>query len=100
VVRWDPPPWALSHDVIRGDVANLAPGTGGTVDLGPVVCIEDDSTDATTVGFEDTVQPTQGEVLFYLYRGWGGDLVGDGTWGEGTGGAERVPSGGACADGP
>jgi hypothetical protein len=99
VVAWNPLPWALSYDVIRGNVANLAPGMGGTVDLGPVVCIEDDSDDATTFGFEDEVQPAPGEVLFYLHRGWGGDLVGDESWGEGTGEAERVPASGSCTDG-
>jgi len=100
VVRWDPLPWALSYDVIRGDVANLAAGGGGTVDLGAVVCIEDDSIDATTVGFEDPVQPSAGQVLFYLFRGYGGDLVGDLSWGQGSNGDERIPGGGSCADGP
>jgi hypothetical protein len=73
---------------------------GGTVDLGAVVCVEDDSEDATTVGHEDPVQPSAGQVLFYLFRGYGGDLVGDLSWGQASNGDERIPGGGSCTDGP
>lgn len=100
LVRWDPLPWALRYDVIRGDVSSLSPGTGGTVDLGSVVCLEDNSEDARTLGDEDAAQPVPGQVFFYLFRGWGGEFVGDGSWGEGSGEAERVPGSGSCTEGP
>ena len=41
-----------------------------------------------------------GQVLFYLVRAWGGDLVGDDGWGRGSGDAERVPGAGDCPTGP
>jgi hypothetical protein len=100
VVRWDPLPWALRYDVVRGDVVNLSAGEGGSVDLGVVVCLENDSADATTFGFADDAEPGIGEALFYIYREWGGELVGDGNWGTGSGGAERTPTSGACPEGP
>jgi Tol biopolymer transport system component len=99
LVQWDPSPWALGYDVIRGDLASLAAGVGGTVDLGVVVCIEDDSSDAMTTA-DDSAELAPGEGFFYLYRGDPGDLIGPGSWGEGMGGAERVPAGGECPGGP
>ena len=56
-LRWVHESGPLRYDVIRGDVALLADGLAGTVDLGPVTCIEDDSPDADTIGFEDGVDP-------------------------------------------
>lgn len=94
VVRWDPTPQALRYDVIRGDVADLSTGAGA-VDLGQVVCLEDDSPDNTTQGFEDPTEPTPGQAFFYLLRESQGVLAAPGTWGTGAGG-ERLPSGGDC----
>jgi hypothetical protein len=99
LLQWDPSPWALGYDVIRGDLAALGPGVGGTVDLGAVVCIEDDSSDAMTT-VDDSAELAPGQGFFYLYRGDPGDLVGPGSWGQGLGGAERVPAGGECPGGP
>ncbi|MCP3978982.1 MAG: hypothetical protein GY716_06570 [bacterium] len=96
LVSWDAEPRPQSYDVIRGDVADLASLPGGTVDLGSVVCLEDDSLDTDTQGFEDAISPTPGQTFFFLYRGqeWtGGD---PGSWGEGSAGGERVASAGAC----
>ena len=93
-VRWDAEPNPRRYDVIRGDVANLA-AAGGTVELGPVVCLEDDSPDTDTTGFEDDLQPSPGQVFFFLYRGSQGTLDGPGSWGQGADG-ERVAGMGGC----
>ena len=96
VARWDAEPRGLRYDVVRGDVANLQPGAGNTVDLGTVLCLEDDSTDNQTLGFEDPLQPALGQVLFYVYRATQGMNDGPGSWGRGTGDAERVAGTGDC----
>ena len=84
--------------MIRGDVASVASGAPGTTDLGTVVCIEDDSDDTSTSGFEDAFQPVSGQVLFYLYRGdVGPGLPGEG-WGQSSSGDVRTPGAGSCAD--
>lgn len=95
VVRWSVQPGPLHYDVVRGDVANLSAGAGGTVDLGAVVCLEEDSPDNSTVGFEDAAQPAVGQVFFYLTRGALGSLIGPGSWGDGSGNAERLTA--ACS---
>ena len=97
VVTWDVDPRAVRYDVIRGDVANLQAGAGGTVDLGPVVCLENDSEDLSTAGFEDPLQPSGGQVLFYVLRGSQGVLDGPGSYGQGSAGGERLPAAGDCA---
>ena len=95
VVYWDFEPHAVRFDVIRGDVANL--GLDGTdIDLGPVICLENDSVDANTVGFEDPQEPAIGQTFFYLYRGTQGVLDGPGSWGPSSTGAERVGGPGEC----
>lgn len=96
VVSWDPEPQPLRYDVIRGGVANLHSGANQTVDLGAVVCLEDNSPDTSTLGFEDVLQPAAGQVFFYLYRGSQGVGDGPGSWGQGTGARERVAAAGDC----
>jgi Tol biopolymer transport system component len=96
VVTWDVEPSPVRYDVIRGDVAGLQTGPANTVDLGAVVCLEDDSPDATTAGFEDPDEPAPGQAFFFLYRGSQGIDDGPGTWGQGTGVAERVAGAGSC----
>lgn len=59
-MTWDPDPESLRYDVVRGEVAGLQI-SGATVDLGSVVCIEDDSPDNHTRGFEDAAQPAPGQ---------------------------------------
>ena len=83
-------------NVIRGDVASLRPGPANTVDLGPVVCLENDSPDADIKGFEDPVEPLVGHAFFFLYRGSRGLNYGPGSWGQSSSGHERVPGAGAC----
>jgi hypothetical protein len=87
----------IRYDVLRGDVANLGPGVGSTIDLGPVVCVEDDSPDGSTAGSEDVPQPAPGHAFFYLYRGTNGLNYGPGSWGQGSAGGERTPGGSTCA---
>jgi Tol biopolymer transport system component len=96
VVEWDPDPRALHYDVIRGDVASLAAGPGDTVDLGTVVCLENDTINTNTAGAEaDADQPGPGQVFFFLRR-WTQGVGDNPSYGQGSGGAERVPSGGDC----
>ena len=97
LVSWDPEPKPVRYDVIRGDLASVGPGAGGSVDLGAVACIEDNSPDTSTSGFEDALQPASGRVLFYLYRGTQGLADLPGSWGQGSGGSERSAGVGACA---
>lgn len=96
VVAWDVEPSWLLYDVIRGDVANLQAG-GGAVDLGSVVCVENDSPNANTAGSEDTLQPAPGQVLFYLYRGIDDIDLGTGSYGRSNAGDERLPAAGDCS---
>jgi Tol biopolymer transport system component len=96
VVAWDAEPQAIAYDLIRGDVAALS-RDGGTVDLGPVTCVENDSRDLDNVESEDATQPAPGQVFFYLLRGSPGPLVGPGSYGQGSGGRERVAASGDCA---
>ena len=90
-------PAATSYDFVRGNVADLSESWRG-VDVGSVVCLEDDSPDADTRGFEDLDQPATGQVFFYLYRGSPGVNVGPGSYGQSCGGLEREPASGGCAD--
>ena len=97
LVSWIPESGPIRYDVIRGDVANLQDGGGGTVDLGAVVCLEDDSPDADTEGFEDAVDPAVGQAYFFLYRGSVGLDVGPGSFGTAKDGRVRVAGSGNCA---
>ncbi len=72
VVRWTVEPQFALYDVIRGDLANVRI-LGDTVDLGPVVCLENDSRDNSTAGHEDPAEPAPGPgVLLPLPRLPGG----------------------------
>ena len=97
LVSWDFEAGPIRYDVIGGDVANLAPGLPGTVDLGPVACLENDSPDADTRGFEDAAIPPAGHAFFFLFRGSRGINYGPGSWGQSSAGAERAPGPGVCA---
>ena len=94
---WEHEAGALRYDVIRGDVSNISHGMGQNADLGPVVCLENDSPDATIAGHEDATQPPPGRAFFYLYRGTRGLEVGPGSWGTTRGGGERIPGSGSCS---
>jgi len=87
-IRFTPEPGecALHYDLIRGDLRNLAPGIGGTVELGEVVCLLD-GLPTTTVVDPEGPAPSQG--FFYLYGVAG-------NWGASSSGAPRVAGSGDC----
>jgi subtilisin family serine protease len=60
-------PIAQSYDFVRGSLSALVESADG-VDLGEVVCMENDSADADTLGNEDTEIPQPGEGFYYLAR--------------------------------
>lgn len=93
---WDAESGPIRYDVIRGDVASLAFAGDGTVDLGAVICLEDDSHDNDTSGFEDAALPAADRVFFYVYRGSQGTDDGPGSYGGASGDQERVPASGGC----
>jgi len=95
VLSWDPSPFSLRYDVVRGSIANLAIA-GSTVNLGPVSCLEDDSPDAHTKGHGDPANPAPGQAFFYLYRGSVGFDAAAGSYGQGSGGKERIAGTGGC----
>jgi len=96
-VSWDVEAGPIRYDVLRGNVSNLSPGSPGTVSLGPVLCLENDSPDADTAGFADTENPPAGQAFFYLYRGWPGLKVGPGSYGKSSDSSERVAGAGDCS---
>ena len=66
------------------------------MNLGPVICLEDDSPDADTIGFEDLEDPNPGEGFFYLFRGSQGVGDGPGSWEQASDGSERLAGQGEC----
>jgi hypothetical protein len=96
VISWEIESGPLRYDVVRGNVQNLA-FSGADVTLGPVVCLENDSPDASTSGFGDAALPAAGQSFFFLYRGSQGLNFGPGSWGTGSQGAERVAGSGSCS---
>jgi hypothetical protein len=67
LLRWNFLGSGITYDVIRGDVGALR-SAGGIVDLGVVSCIENDSTDLTTMSFADALVPLTGSAFFYEVR--------------------------------
>jgi hypothetical protein len=90
VLTWDSVPGGTGavYDVARGDVANL----GGSVDLGPLTCIENDSSDTDTAGSPDETAPAPGQAFFYVVRFQLG--LSEGEWGRGSDDGVRTGSGG------
>jgi len=93
--EWDPVPGGSGaiYDFVRGDLANLT-GSASAVDLGNLICIENDSADTSTAGHADTAVPAPGTAFFYLVRSQQGAAIG--SWGFGSEGGERAGTGG-CA---
>ena len=85
---------ASSYDFIRGDLASLSETSGG-VDAGTVVCLENDSADASTAGNEDTDTPAPGAAFIYLGRF--NSFVGAGRYGGSTLNRDRNAALGDCA---
>ena len=86
-------PVADSYDFMRGDVGALSESAAG-VDLGTVICLEDDSPDPDTAGDEDTGIISPGEVFFYVGRF--NAAPGPGSFGGSSQNRDRAPSSGGC----
>ena len=93
VMRWGLLPGA-AFDVIRGRIRSIVPGPGG-VDLGAVVCLADDITEADSANYPDTVDPAENDVFFYLVRPVTGGVPGDYT--VSSDGRVGIPSSGGCS---
>jgi Tol biopolymer transport system component len=96
VVSWDTESGPAFYDAIRGDRASLGFRGDGSVDLGTVVCLAEDSTVPSTASSPDPVTPLPGQVFFYLYRATPGASAGPGSYGKSSSGGERTPSFGGC----
>jgi hypothetical protein len=88
-------PLAESYDFVRGDLGVFTE-TGPGVDLGAVLCLEDDSPDPDTVGGnEDAVIPSPGTGFFYLSRFTA--APGAGQYGGSSRNRDRYAASGDCA---
>jgi hypothetical protein len=65
VVTWGAVTGVQTFDVIRGDLSAIAE-TPVVINLGSVACIEDNSGDLNTVGWDDSASPPPNEGFFYL----------------------------------
>jgi hypothetical protein len=72
-------------------VSNLG-GDAGGVNLGPLICIENDSADETSQTTPDVDVPASAAAFFYVVRVHYG--AGIGPWGFGSEGQERTGTGG------
>lgn len=88
VISFSSAPGEPTYDVVRGDLSQLRI-QGAQVDLGQVICIEENSANGTTAEFPDAATPETGLGFFYLARFNLGYSVG--SYGQGTGAMERVP---------
>jgi subtilisin family serine protease len=87
-------PLADSYDFIRGDLSSLSESAAG-VNLGTVLCLENDSPDPDTIGGnEDTEMPSVGEAFFYLGRF--NSVAGAGQYGGSSQNRDRSSSIGGC----
>ncbi len=87
LLKWNFLGTAYRYDVARGSLRNLA-SAGDSVELGPLLCVEDNSADIKTAGREDAETPLPGEAFFYVARGV---LAGvPGPYGHSSDGRERL----------
>jgi len=91
LAEWNDVPGG-SYSVIRGDLHRIA-AAGGVIDLQSVTCIEADSADTTTTGFEDTELPESDRAFFYLVEYFDGVSR---SLGAATDGRPRAAGHGAC----
>jgi hypothetical protein len=94
-LMWDADAEVVRYDAVRGDVANLAVA-GGVIDLGAVTCLADDRPHLDTTPHPDPAEPSPGQAFFYVLRGSRGLWDGPGSYGQGSGGRERVAGSGGC----
>jgi len=92
VVRWPAVSGAESYDVIRGELNNVVE-TSVVINLGTVVCIEANSTDEITLGWEDDELPGPGRAFFYVVEYYDGISS---TYGTESAGKPRAPGLGDC----
>ena len=92
VVSWAVVPDAEVYDVIRGELSNVVE-TGVVINLGTVVCIEANSTDESTQGWEDGELPQPGQAFFYVVEYYDGVSS---TYGAESAGMPRAPGPGDC----
>lgn len=67
VFRWQTLGPGVLYDVVRTGLDSLQPA-GGDIDLGVVLCLENDSTDLSHRGLGDATDPPAGEAFVYLAR--------------------------------
>jgi len=91
-VSWPAVSGAESYDVIRGQLNNVVE-TGMEINLGTVVCIEANSTDENTLGWEDGSLPEPGQAFFYVAEYFDGISS---TYGTEDASKPRVPGVGDC----
>ena len=93
VFRWQTLGPGVLYDVVRGGIAALQ-SIGGTIDLGVVLCLENDSTDLSHRGLGDAAEPAAGEAFIYLSRQ---DPAGGGIgYGFSSSHEPRLPASGDC----
>lgn len=98
IVGWPAESGPLRYDVLRGQVDELSYRTDGTVSLGNVECLDDNSMDVVTVqhGDQTDPEPFPGRAYFFLVRSSLGLNLGPGSWGTSNTGEERSPTTGDC----
>ena len=89
-----PVPGASSYDFVRGDLAALSE-TSAAVSLGSVLCLENNSVDASTSGPNTTADPNPGQAFFYVARF--NAAPGAGSYGGSSRHRDRSPVTGGCA---
>ncbi len=92
LASWTEVPGALSYNVIRGTLGRIVE-TEVVIDLGTVICIEKDSQDTSTPGWEDAVLPISGEGFFYLVEYYDGNTS---SYGTESAQKQRAPGAGDC----
>jgi hypothetical protein len=91
-VTWAPLPNAQSFNAIRGRLSAVET-TDLFINLGPVLCVEANSDDESTVGREDAELPGPGEGFFYLVEYFDGLSS---SYGSESAAKPRVAGPGAC----
>jgi hypothetical protein len=93
VVQWMEVQGAQSYNVIRGSLDEVVMSETA-IELGPVECIEAQSADTDTIGWEDETLPGAGQVFFYAVEYVHGNT--SSTYGTESAPMPRVPGVGAC----
>jgi len=92
VVSWAVVSGAVSYDAIRGELNGVV-DTGVAISLGTVVCIEANSIDESTLGWEDGELPGSEQTFFYVVEYDDGISS---TYGTESAGRPRAPVSGDC----